>query len=622
MFVRVKKTGRHEYLQIVENRREGPRTVQRLVATIGRLDELKAHGDVDTLVRGLSRFTSGNGRAEPRVSPGEQAGTTPPPQSIPGGTSGDARPSVPLAVPGPAPAPSTPAPTVKPVSRLDTAPTRSPAPGTRRPDPAAVPDDVEWTEEFNSVLALVESGRPVVFVTGAAGTGKTTLVHLVRGELLKKRRNVVVVAPTGVAALNVGGQTIHSFFRFPPHLLSDDDVREVHGSPLYSRLDLLIIDEVSMVRADMMDAIDRFLRLNGRSRGMPFGGTPLLLVGDLYQLPPVVKGDEATELDRRYDTPYFFSAPRFRSCPLDCVELTKVFRQRDPVFADLLGRLRVGKDREEVVREINGKCSGKTVAIDPLITLNCTNDAASRVNKVKMAALPEPERLYRGVTEGEFRTDKDKLPSPENLRLRCGAQVMFTKNDANGRWVNGSMGVVTDLRGYSVMVRVIGEGGGKIHEVERDHWERFSYRFDSREMRIKAVPVGTYTQIPLMLAWAVTIHKSQGKTLERVLVDLGDGAFANGQAYVALSRCRSFRDLALKRPLRMSDVMVDRRITAFHEALRTRTQPQCRSPGQSGYILTCYRRPWDDPEPGPAAGWSSTCGEGEGDQLPGQRPIG
>jgi ATP-dependent DNA helicase PIF1 len=406
---------------------------------------------------------------------------------------------------------------------------------------------------------LIDGGAPVVFVSGSAGTGKTTLIRYLRANLAHRN---VVLAPTGVAALNAGGATVHSFFRFPPRIQDPRHVRVPADCRLYQRLELLIIDEVSMLRADVLDGVDEFLRgCHGDSR--PFGGVQLLVLGDMFQLPPVTTRAEWEVLEARgYASPYFFSALSLQERLPANVELEEVFRQTDAELISLLNRLRVGEDTQAVIEELNSRCSGDSV--DHEITLACTNQVADAINATAMAALVSEERLFLGQTEGNFNLDGDRLPSPLELRLKPGARVMFTKNDEQGRWVNGSLGTVTWIAGDRIEVETT---EGAVHEVERVTWQSFKYRLDRAGDRIVAEEAGHYTQYPLMLAWAVTIHKSQGKTLGRVLVDFGAGAFAPGQAYVALSRCRSLGDIRLARPLRMSDVKRDARIRRFHESL-------------------------------------------------------
>lgn len=451
----------------------------------------------------------------------------------------------------------------------------------RQSPPSVVPrvdpsNAIEITDEYRHVDKLLRTGFPIVFVSGKAGTGKTTLINYLRQTL---KRNIVVVAPTGVAALNVKGATIHSYFRFPPRVVTDEDIKEVKDRRLYTRLDLLIVDEISMVRADIVDAMDKFLRQNGRCRDRPFGGTQLLLVGDLFQLPPVVtRSEESVLFARKYNSPYFFSAKSLNECKLAPVELSKVYRQCDPAFIDILDKIRVAEQLDTVIPIINSTC----FTIDGgahVITLTCTNASADQVNAAELDLIPGDSKVFTGEVSGGFAVEEEKLPAPLNLALKPGAQVMFTKNDEQKRWVNGTIGRVAAFKENSVQVELITDYPGALHDVQPVKWESFKYEYDYEEDKIKLVAVGQYTQYPLMLAWAVTIHKSQGKTLAQVRIDLGDGAFASGQVYVALSRCRSLADIRLVRPIVQQEVMCDQRIRRFYHALSgMQEQVQCAPP--------------------------------------------
>lgn len=420
------------------------------------------------------------------------------------------------------------------------------------------------TEEYLKVKGLLEAGCQIVFVSGKAGTGKSTLIHYLRRSY---KNNIVVVAPTGVAALNVHGVTLHSYFQLPPRIVTEDDIKKVRDRKLYTRLDLLIVDEISMVRADTIDAMDSFLRKNGRSEDLPFGGTQMLFVGDLFQLPPVVTNREETVLDERgYASPFFFSAKSLEQCQMATVELTEIFRQRDPVFANMLNSIRVAESLQDVIPRINDNCA--SVETDnSIITLSCTNAVADQINSAEQLKLSGDSKTYYGEITGKFAVEEERLPSSINLELKVGAQVMFTKNDESRRWVNGSLGRVVELLDTTVKVELLTDTQGIIHDVQPVAWESYKYEYDDLRGRIVPFVSGRYVQFPLMLAWAVTIHKSQGKTLERVRVDLGAGAFASGQVYVALSRCRSLSDIRLTRPIRISEVKCDPIILRFNRML-------------------------------------------------------
>lgn len=426
-------------------------------------------------------------------------------------------------------------------------------------------EGITITEEYVRVEGLLKAGCPIVFASGKAGTGKSTLIKYIRHTL---KKNIIVVAPTGVAALNVQGTTIHSYFQLPPHIITDTDIKEVRDRRLYSRLGLLIVDEISMVRADLIDGMDKFLRLNGRDASLPFGGTQLLFVGDMFQLPPVVMKSDKKVLDELgYESPYFFSAKSLQQCGMASVELTEIFRQRDAEFADMLNQIRLAENVREVIPRINEACAAREYD-DSVITLSCTNAVADRINGSELQKLPDASRIYHGEVKGKFQVEEERLPSPLNLELKVGAQVMFTKNDEQKRWVNGTLGKVVELADDVIMVEMVSENPGTVVDVQRVEWESYRYEYNNVLEKIMPVVVGKYTQFPLMLAWAVTIHKSQGKTLERLRVDLGTGAFAPGQVYVALSRCRSLADIRLARPIKINEVKCDPVIQRFNANLR------------------------------------------------------
>jgi len=423
------------------------------------------------------------------------------------------------------------------------------------------PEHITVGEEYKKVRSLIEAETQVVFVTGSAGTGKSMLIHYLRGALT---RRIVVVAPTGVAALNVGGPTIHSFFHLPPKIHEDEDVKLLEDRRLYTELDVLIIDEISMVRCDLIDSIDRFLRLN-RSDSRPFGGVQLVLVGDLCQLPPVAPRTEWDALYAKgYAHPWFFGAFAFETLSMSSVELQHVHRQVDPEVVELLNRLRLNENLDAVVGEINRRC-GELDGFSPHITLTCTNAVADQINLQGISRLPDPQYAFTGTITGQFAIEEDKLPSPLELKLKRGARVMFTRNDEGRRWVNGTLGIVTRLDDTAVRVTLLSDG--RTYDVCPATWETYRYVYDLAERRIVARKVGEYRQYPLMLAWAVTIHKSQGKTMDNVLIDLGHGAFASGQAYVALSRCSSIDRIRLARPLEVSDIRLDPIVKRFYRAL-------------------------------------------------------
>ncbi|MDD5006964.1 MAG: DEAD/DEAH box helicase [Syntrophorhabdaceae bacterium] len=424
-----------------------------------------------------------------------------------------------------------------------------------------VPYDLDLNEDFQRALTVMNGNARCVFITGRAGTGKSTLLTYFVQNILKK---VVVLASTGIAALRVRGQTIHSFFGFPPRIVTGDDIRAMRNRELYEALDTVIIDEVSMVRADLMDGIDQFLRINRNERRSPFGGVQVIFFGDLFQLPPVISGDdEGQYLSFRYASPYFFDAHVFSQVKMEVIELGKVYRQKNRRFITMLNTIREGRADNALIAKINERHGLPSQSEPNLVTLTTTNDRALTINNAKLAELPHNEFNFYGVPEGKYLQGQKEFPADLVLRLKKDAQVLFVKNDMKKRWVNGDIGTVVTVDYNMIEVGINRNNRVTVYPVEKETWEVIRYRFDYETGNIIADVVGTFTQYPLKLAWAITIHKSQGATFDRVHIDLGRGAFAHGQAYVALSRCRSLKGITLERLLRLSDIRVDGRIVHF-----------------------------------------------------------
>lgn len=425
---------------------------------------------------------------------------------------------------------------------------------------------VEINGQFKQALERMENNENPLFITGKAGTGKSTLLRYFR---LHTQQQVAVVAPTGVAALNVGGQTIHSFFGFAPSVTPMEVRREKPSTKLkkiLKKVDVLVIDEISMVRADLMDCIDESCR-HCLDDDRPFGGKRVVFFGDLYQLPPVVSREEEQELfSQIYKSPYFFDAKVWHFARIDIIELEKIYRQRDGEFIDMLNQIRHNTIDATGMKKLNQSYQPESFDSDEgYITLTTTNKAANEMNLRKLSQLGGEEKSYSGKIEGSF--GERTLPTEESLQLKAGAQVMLLNNDVMGRWVNGSMGVIEEIAEVKdgedkILVRL---QEGDLVEVEPFTWSINRYYFDQATQSLETEPVGSFTQYPLRLAWAVTIHKSQGKTFDKVVLDVGWGTFSPGQTYVAISRCTSLDGLVLKRPVARKHIWTDERIVVFME---------------------------------------------------------
>jgi ATP-dependent exoDNAse (exonuclease V) alpha subunit len=426
-----------------------------------------------------------------------------------------------------------------------------------------ISNGIEITEEFSKALSLIQASRQNLFITGRAGTGKSTLLGIIKKAA---RGKLVVLAPTGLAAINVGGQTIHSFFKFPPRLIRTDNTRFGRQAALYRSLDTLIIDEISMVRADLMEGIDRSLRLNRGRLNEPFGGVRVILIGDIHQLSPVVAESEVQQyLQDEFGGVYFFNAKVFRECQPRYLELTKKFRQSDEDFGKILDRVADGFASGEQLKVFNNN----VISFDALpdrdkyTILAPHNHTVFDLNMRFLDALGGKEWAAEALVTGSF--EESRFPTDQTLRLKVGAKVVLLRNDPQKRGVNGTRGIVAKLDQGRIWIDI----DGKQLELERHVWEKIKYEYDPKKKSPVEKVIGSFKQFPLRLAWALTIHKSQGMTLDNVYLDLSRGAFAHGQAYVALSRCRSISGLALARPLRLSDIIVDPNALAYRNAFES-----------------------------------------------------
>ena len=429
-------------------------------------------------------------------------------------------------------------------------------------------------KEFQDALQLITHTRQSVFLTGKAGTGKSTFLKYICNHTKKK---YVVLAPTGIAAINAGGVTLHSFFKLPfrPMLPDDPDLSLSHGRifeffkypkekrKIIAEVDLIIIDEISMVRADIIDCVDRILRVYSGNMRLPFGGKQLLFVGDVFQLEPVVPSDQKEILSLFYASAFFFSARVFKDINLVPIELQKVYRQTDSVFINILDRIRNNAARKQELDTLNGRYfpSFEPQNEDMYITLATRRDQVDFINEKKLAELPGEEYVSVGKIEGDF--PESSLPTQLNLSIKEQAQVIFIDNDYERRWVNGTIGMVSGID-ENGNVYVLLESGVE-HLVEPTSWRNYKYKYNEKEKRIEEEIVGTFEQLPIRLAWAITVHKSQGLTFSRVVVDLTGGVFAGGQTYVALSRCTSLEGLVLKSKISSRDIFIRKEIVEFSQ---------------------------------------------------------
>jgi ATP-dependent exoDNAse (exonuclease V) alpha subunit len=416
---------------------------------------------------------------------------------------------------------------------------------------------IEVNDEFKEAIDLISKSNYCVFISGNAGTGKTTFL---RYYMTQAKKKTIILAPTGVAALNAGGETIHSFFKFKTDItVSKIKKKKLNDKSIYKKVETIIIDEASMLRCDLLDCIDKFLRINRERNKEPFGGVQLVFIGDLRQLPPVVKQEEKEIFASIYSTPFFLSARVLNECMLRNIELKKIYRQKDEEFINLLNCVRNKNIDEKVIKKLNEKVVKNLQTKDMTVYLTTTNKRASYVNNQHLQNIKSSPYEFDAETENINSADKSNaFPAETKLVIKRDAQVMMLNNDSKGRWVNGSIGVVEDVKkGFDsdkVLIYVRFRDGS-VESVEPYKWELFKYKWNDAAKQIETESAGSFRQYPLKLSWAVTIHKSQGKTFDNVIIDMENGAFAPGQLYVALSRCSNFDGISLLKPVTKRDFL-------------------------------------------------------------------
>lgn len=442
---------------------------------------------------------------------------------------------------------------------------------------------IEINEDFEKAFDMIENNSQNVFITGKAGTGKSTFLEYFQSITSK---SIVVLAPTGVAALNIKGQTIHSFFKFKPNITIDEARIRKSQSKIYKKLDAIVIDEISMVRSDLLDCIDAFMRLNGRHASKPFGGVQMILIGDLYQLPPVVKYNERNLFHNYYKSPYFFDSKSFPDLNMQFIELKKHYRQTDNEFIQILNAIRNKTATQQHLNTINKRFNPdfNPKIADKFITLTATNNIADKINQAQLKKIESHEYKYHAKIKGNI--SANSYPNDENLVVKPDAQIMFLNNDSSKRWVNGTIGIIKSIEhDYEEDIINVELADNSIVSVMPYKWDMFKFLYNKESGKIESEAIGSFTQYPIMLAWAITIHKSQGKTFDKIIIDIGKGTFAPGQLYVALSRCTTIKGIILNKKFEQKHIFNNWRIVDFVTKYQYKQSEQKVSLSQKSKII-------------------------------------
>jgi ATP-dependent DNA helicase PIF1 len=421
-------------------------------------------------------------------------------------------------------------------------------------------DSYELNSDFLKAKDIIQNTSECLLLTGDAGTGKSTFIKKIIKETNK---NIILLAPTGVASVNIGGQTIHSFFKFPAKPLTSNYIPIVKQDDLYlfKKIDTIIIDEISMVRVDLMEAIDHFLRTN-LTDNRPFAGKQIIMIGDLSQLPPVMgTSEEKNMILNQWDSEFFFSANVLKNLSYNKIYLTKIYRQNDQIFIETLNKIKRNTITEQEIAEINSKCYRRNISYSDIITICSTNASADIINDMELSKIPGERIVLEGKLEGQF--NEKSCPVERRITVKKNCKLMMLNNDSEGRWINGTKAVLLDIKNVDGEEHLIVDIDGQEYFVGDKEYETIKYVYDRENHRMSHEVLGKFKQKPVKLAYATTIHKAQGQTYDKLNIEFDRGSFAHGQTYVALSRCRSLEGISLSTPLKKTDIILDKRVEVF-----------------------------------------------------------